>query len=427
MREQVIDKSGNEAVAQGAASSTSKPKPGASQRLGILDDFRGVGVMIIFLGHCLVSLPSYLQDAFDRPWQFAWSAFAGQVDPQKVIAFVTFFPFHLAWAALPTFFVVSGFCIRLTFCPPNREASRADLITYYIRRFFRIYPPYIVALLFFALIFPWSRIPLNKLTYWGQFVTHLFFCHNVSELSVCAINSSYWTLAIEVQLYALFPLLFFYVRRNSYARALVWLACIELALRIVASLCCELQGTFTSVYLRANPFYYCFSWAVGAALADAYMSGKPLPFSKVHWGIWAGIGLLTSQYPTHSFSWPFFALATANYLSRHLSRESVEEKKTFLARYIRRTGLYSYSIYLVHTPILLMLVPLVEAHVPGMDKNPYLIFGVGAVTWLLFFPLGALMYHLVEKPGIDLGKRVMQSWKKRRASQPALVNQGATS
>jgi peptidoglycan/LPS O-acetylase OafA/YrhL len=64
--------------------------------------------------------------------------------------------------------------------------------------------------------------------------------------------------------------------------------------------------------------------------------------------------------------------------------------------------------------------------VPGMDKNPYLIFGVGVVTWLLFFPLGALMYHLVEKPGIDFGKKVMQSWR-RRISQAALLNQGATS
>jgi peptidoglycan/LPS O-acetylase OafA/YrhL len=425
MREQVIDKSGNDA-AQGAASSTSKPKPGgATHRLGILDDFRGVGVMCVFLGHCLVSLPVNLQALFDRPWQFAWSALSGKVDPQTLIAFIVFFPFHLAWAALPTFFVVSGFCIQLTFCQTSRQPSRTDLVAYYIRRIFRIYPPYLVGLLFFAFVFPWSRLPFDKLTYWGQFVTHLFMCHNVSELSVCAINSSYWTLAIEVQLYMLFPLLFFYVRRTSWTRALVWLAGIELALRIMASFGFELQGQFTSVYLRANPFYYCFSWVVGAALADAYMSGKPLPFSKVHWMVWAVIGLLTSQYPTHSFSWPFFALATGSYLSRHLSRESVEEKKSLLGRYVRATGLYSYSIYLIHTPILLTVVKLCEDHVPGMDRNPYLIFGVGAATWIFFFPLGALMYHWVEKPGIDLGKKVMR-WYRDRRSQVALLNQGAT-
>jgi peptidoglycan/LPS O-acetylase OafA/YrhL len=423
MREQIIDKSGMEAAAQseGGASRSPSSKDAQAKRLGILDDCRGFAIILVFLCHCSSSLPANLQSAFDRPWGFVWSALTGKVDPQTVIAFLAFFPFHLGWTALPIFFVVSGFCIHLTYCQPARPGFRA----FYIRRFFRIYPPYLFGLLFFAVIFPWTRLPFNKLTHWGQFVTHLLMCHNVSELSVCAINTSYWTLAVEVQLYLLFPLLMLYVRRSSYGRALLLLAILEVALRAVSSFAFDIPGHFAPAFLRASPFFYCFSWATGAALADAYLTGKPLPFSKVHPLIWLVLGVLTSSYPTTAYSFPFFALATVSFLSRRLGREVTKERQSMLGRYLRATGIYSYSIYLIHTPILLGLIQWCEARIPGLDKNPFLIFGIGAITWPAFFLMGALMYHWVEKPSIALGKKLLRSWSKRTESRVVFANQAA--
>jgi peptidoglycan/LPS O-acetylase OafA/YrhL len=390
--------------------------------LGILDDCRGVAIILVFLCHCSSNLPANLLSAFDRPWGVAWSAFSGKIDLQNLIAFIAFFPFHLGWSALPIFFVVSGFCIHLTYCQPSRPDFRA----FYIRRFFRIYPPYLLALFFFAIVFPWSRLPFNKLTYWGQFVTHLLMCHNLSELSVCAINPSYWTLAVEVQLYLLFPILLLYVRRSSYGRALLLLAILELSLRAFSNFVFEIPGQFSPALLRASPFFYCFSWATGAAIADAYLTRQPLPFSRVHPLIWLLAGVLTSSYPTSAFSFPFFALATASFLSRRLSKDPAEQRNSLLGRYIRRTGIYSYSIYLIHTPILAAVLILSEAHFRGMEKNPFLIFAVGASTWLLAFPLGALMYYWVEKPSISLGKRVLRAWSQRSTRQLTLANEAAS-
>ncbi len=67
----------------------------------------------------------------------------GRLDLQTIIAFIVLFPAHLGWVALPIFFVVSGFCIHLTYC----AFSQPSLKAFYIRRFFRIYPAYLLALL----------------------------------------------------------------------------------------------------------------------------------------------------------------------------------------------------------------------------------------------------------------------------------------
>ena len=423
MREQINDKPGKEAAAQseGGARRSSSSREAEAKRLGILDDCRGFAIILVFLAHCAANLPSNLLSAFERPWQFGWSAICGKVDPQTVVAFIAFFPLHLGWVALPIFFVVSGFCIHLTYCQP----ARPDFKAFYIRRFFRIYPPYLLALLFFAIIFPWTRLPFNKLTYWGQLVTHLLMCHNVSELSVCAINTSYWTLAVEVQLYALFPLLMLYVRRSSYGRALLLLAILEIAQRAISNFGFEVPGQFTPVLLRASPFFYCFSWATGAALADAYLTGKPLPFSRIHPMVWLVLGVLTSSYPTTAFSFPFFALATVSFLSRRLGREMTEERHSLFSRYLRATGIYSYSIYLIHTPILIAVIPLCEARIPGMNKNPFLIFGIGISLWPVAFALGALMYYWVEKPSIAFGKKFLRLLPKPMERPVVYANQGA--
>ena len=423
MREEIIDKSSREAISrpEGGATKSSSSKETEVKRLGILDDCRGFAIILVFFAHCAASLPANLLSAFERPWGFAWSAATGKVDLQTVIAFITFFPMHLGWVALPIFFVVSGFCIHLTYS----QSTRPDFRAFYVRRFFRIYPPYLIPLLFFAFICPWTRLPLNKLTYWGQLGTHLLMCHNVSELSVCAINTSYWTLAVEVQLYLLFPLLMLYVRRFSYGRALLLLAILELCLRAFSNFVYDIPGGFAPAFIRASPFFYCFSWTTGAALAEAYLTRKPLPFAKVHPLIWIMIGVLTCGYPTTAYSFPFFALATVSFLSRRFSRVSTEERHSLLGRYLRATGTYSYSIYLVHTPIVMGIVRECEARIPGMDKNPFLIGAIGLSTWPLVFALGALMYYWVEKPSIVLGKKLLRSWSKRTAPSAILANEGA--
>jgi peptidoglycan/LPS O-acetylase OafA/YrhL len=376
----------------------------------ILDDARGLAIILVYLRHAEVFLPPRLDHYLDNAWQFAVDVFSGKVDLPTIITFIVLLPGRLGWVALPIFYVVSGFCIHLTYC----ASSRPSLKGFYIRRFFRIYPAYLLALLVFATVFPGSSLPFTKLTHWAQLVSHIFQFHNLSDLTLYAINGSYWTIAIEVQLYLLFPLLLIFARRFSYAWLLFALLLVEVSLHSVSALFFYGPGHFSPALLRANPFFFCFSWAIGAAMADAFLSGKPLPFTKIHPLVWLVPGILTSEFPSHEFSFTLFSLGTASVIARCIAQGSPTERKSLLGRFIRTTGVYSYSLYLIHGPILIVMMELIQGWFPAIRNQPLVIFAVAVSGWIVIFPLSALMYKWVEKPGIALGKRVLRS-----RSQPA--------
>lgn len=385
---------------------TQSPAPARRNlHVPILDDARGLAIILVYLRHAEVFLPPQLDHALDHPGQFLSDVFSGKIDLQTIITFIVLFPGHLGWVALPIFFVVSGFCIHLSYF----SSSQPSLKKFYVRRFFRIYPAYLVALLIFATVFPESRLPFTKLTHWAQLGAHIFQFHNFFETSLYAINASYWTIAIEVQLYLLFPLLLIFARRFSYAWLLFALLLVEVSLHSFSALFCYAPGHFPPAWLRASPFFFIFSWAIGAGIADAFLSGKPLPFAKIHPLVWLVAGVLTSPFPSHEFSFTLFSIGTASIISRCLTQGSAVERKSFLGRFIRKTGIYSYSIYLIHGPILIVLMELIEAVFPGIRNYPFLVFGTALSAWVVIFPLSALMYRWVETPGIALGKRVLRS------------------
>jgi peptidoglycan/LPS O-acetylase OafA/YrhL len=412
---------GNPAV-ESSKTANAPVSGGRSLHLPILDDCRGVAIILVILRHCSALLPPEILSDFDHPWQFLANAFSGKVDLQTVIAFVLFYPAHLGWVALPIFFVVSGFCIHLSYTQTKRPSIQA----FYIRRFFRIYPAYLLGVFFFAFLFPVTRLPFTKLAYWFQFGAHLFQVHNWFALSLYAINGSYWTIAIEVQLYLLFPIFLFYARRFSYGWLLVILAALELSEHSVSALFCYGHGGFPPPWLMASPFFFCFSWAIGAAMADAYLKGESFPLAKIHPIFWLIPGVLTGSNRAYEFSFTFFALTTAGIIWRYLDNGAAQERKSLLGRFVRVTGYYSYSIYLIHSPIMLGAANVYEAVFPGIEKNPFLIYLAGASSWLIFFPISMLMYYWVEKPGIALGKRVLKMWSSSGRNQVSTQPVSAT-
>ena len=133
-------------------------------------------------------------------------------------------PFWAAWlsygrAAVAIFIVLSGFSLGLG---PARSGWRfRSMGTYAHRRAWRILPPYWAAL-GFSLVLTWYVVaqphlqaPNGKsVVVYGLLVQDVF--------AVGSPNRSFWSIAIEAQLYVLLPLLLLVVRRVS-ARAMVGL------------------------------------------------------------------------------------------------------------------------------------------------------------------------------------------------------------
>jgi len=104
------------------------------------------------------------------------------------------------------FFVISGFCIHLQWvrsrvAPGTRPLGFAE---FWKRRIRRLYPPYLVTLLFYI----WLRhhtgeLPMTALSAW-KIVLHAFMLQNLDTRALSAMNNVYWTLAVEEQLYLLY-------------------------------------------------------------------------------------------------------------------------------------------------------------------------------------------------------------------------------
>jgi peptidoglycan/LPS O-acetylase OafA/YrhL len=382
-------------------------KDRAHQHLAFLDQFRGVAIILVLFCHSTLNFPGVLNDGLYDPVKFLGQMLAGKINLPILFEFLFFYPCrHCGWLAVAAFFVISGFCIHMSYS----QSAKPDLTAFYIRRFFRIYPPYVLTLLAFGFLFPYSQILFSRWSDWVRLLAHLLLIHNLS-FNLGAVSASYWTVAVETQLYLLFPILLILVRRYSFTGALWIVGIIQFSLQAITAVSFGLYH-LPPFLITASPFFYWFSWSIGAALCDAYLKGQPLPFQKVPPWVWFIAAMATSGFAAHEFCFPFFALATVSLFARILSHNAGGEPRSWFGQFLRIAGTYSYSIYLIHHPLLVAITENYKRLFPGIENHPFLMFGAGLSSALIIFPLGGLCYHFLEKPSIAFGKRLL-----RRRSQ----------
>jgi peptidoglycan/LPS O-acetylase OafA/YrhL len=119
--------------------------------------------------------------------------------------------------------------------------------------FFRIYPPYVLAVLLFALVVPWTRIDFS---FSGavQLLSHLALIHNLDNRTFYGLSPAFWSIAVEVQLYLLYPILVALVSRFGWNRSLMYIAALEITLRGICSVISIYHGDGSFV-ARWRAFY----------------------------------------------------------------------------------------------------------------------------------------------------------------------------
>jgi peptidoglycan/LPS O-acetylase OafA/YrhL len=366
-----------------------------------LDHFRGIAIIAVLLVHTLSTV--YVYDAL--PWR-GWFR-----DFSVPVSYLCFLPFSFGAAGVAIFFVVSGFCIHMSF---QQQGQRWG--SFFIRRIFRIYPAYLAALIFsILLIMGYSRLSVHSHDFWLELLTHLFLIHNYDPSTFYGINASFWSLAIEAQLYLLYPALLVLVAKLGWHRTMVILAGCELLIRGMDGLIQTVGATNTvggqiSWFLTCSPLGYWFSWSLGAFIADAFLKNQPLPFIKTSPIWWLALAIISYFVkPLDSFRFLLFAVLTAVVASKLLSGARPKIKApAFSLDILRNIGLWSYSIYLLHQPLLLMYSNETVWFVPGKYRSDPIAFLLISATWLVVIPFSILWYKLFELPGIALGKRFIQ-------------------
>ncbi len=383
------------------------------EHLPFLDYFRGVAILSVFFYHSF--------SATFGPAAFQWNGLFHGCPVSGSLLVCS--PGMLGWIGVPIFFTISGFCIHLSH---QRSRSKSYRV-FFLRRFFRIYPPYFLALLFFALLYPGTRLGFGLgsrqfallQTSLEDFISHLFLLHNLFARFDRTTNGSFWSIAVEVQLYALYPLLLWLAGRLGWTRTLWLTALVELGLRA-----CQGFATFYAPsyelpqLVRGTPPYFWFEWTMGAALAEAWLTGKELPF-RSSWGcLWPV--LLVGFYfyrPLVPFCYTLAALSSIYLMSWCLGRSTHAAPLTVWFKYplehLRWAGIVSYSAYLLHQPLvntIPRMVAFVFRHHPIPDL---LMIACCFSAWLPIFGLSYLVYHYIEQPSIALGK-----WMVNRTRRP---------
>ncbi|HMO18065.1 MAG TPA: acyltransferase [Oligoflexia bacterium] len=134
------------------------------------------------------------------------------------------------------FFLISATVLGISLFSKLKSFDFSDALSFYKKRFWRIYPLFFVALVLYS-AFNWS--------YHGKyFWSNLFLVNNLIEGQISIIPVG-WSLLVEVQYYALLPLLFLVLKKIKYKFQII------LTLIALSFMCCALRlMQYPELYMR---------------------------------------------------------------------------------------------------------------------------------------------------------------------------------
>lgn len=366
--------------------------------LGFIDGIRGMAILAVFLFHSF-------RVAFGSD-QLEWNGLFR--DFSQPTTFLILFPLTYGFAGVPVFFVVSGFCIHLS----HSRNMESGWIAFAIRRFFRIYPSYLFALLLFFFVWPWGSLGLSGMERTGQLLTHIFAVHNFNESTLFGINPSFWSIAVEIQLYALYPLLLLFANQVGWKGALITVWSIEFCIRLYSSIITSVSGNSIPVFIEFSPFSFWFSWALGAFLCECHLKNTTSRLFRVRPDLLFIACILFPLFrPTASFTFPAFALLAAVAVERLLKntwRFSINRVLEKTWSHLCFLGVVSYSFYLIHQPIVgLASRMLRKLYHENMDQPLCRFFLCVALYPVIVF-LSFSMFRRIERPFVRFGGACMK-------------------
>jgi peptidoglycan/LPS O-acetylase OafA/YrhL len=324
------------------------------------------------------------------------------------------------------FFVLSGFLITKLALEERDRRGGLSLGAFFTRRAFRILPPLVVMLVtFLALSATW----LDDIG--RDMRTEIAFAAVAAGNLVPVINGPVdepvlahtWSLGVEEQFYFLWPLVLVAVWRIR--RSLVAL---ERTLLIGAALAFllgrgVLHGIVGYEHWASLPYMNSDGLMAGAALAVRYHRGAPLlPAVSDRWARrlpWAALGvlgadvLLAGRYiEADGFLIRMLVVRACWYVvMASVVDRGFDPLGALRSWPVGALGRISYSVYLWHAPVFLVLT---TARFPEV-RLPILV----ALRLVVGIGLGIVSYHVVERPMLRLGRRIVANrWGARTAPAP---------
>jgi peptidoglycan/LPS O-acetylase OafA/YrhL len=301
-------------------------------------------------------------------------------------------------AAVAVFIVLSGYSLSLGLARSAHNRLEGGARNYLVRRARRILPPYYACLLLSWLLIvatpgiPWAGATPAFDT--GVVVSHLLLVHHLSLDWIWKINAPLWSIGTEWTIYFFLPGLLLPAFRRA---GLLGAVTAGFVVGLAPGFLLPPKWSFW----WAAPWYLgLFALGMAAALVqerDTYARAK----KEAPWGVlallsWGGFVLRLQQV-----TWPewsqeaLIGVGTASLLVWIAGRPDHGLSRMLGSLPMRGLGRFSYSLYLVHYP----LVELVCFGILGTDLDPVVRWCLALTLSLLVSIVAAYAFFLVfERP-----------------------------
>lgn len=390
----------------GTPSAGLAPVPRPRLHLTYLDGLRGLAAFYVLLHHLYMKV---LIDAGVAPIGFPLAAF-GEL-------------------AVDVFIVLSGYCLMLPIVRSASAEISGGAWTFFKRRAWRILPPYFAALsISMGMLWVSHRLSLHHgmLTTTkvsglslGPILSHLLLVHNLKPAWAFQIDGSLWSVATEWQIYFFLPALLLPLWKR-------W--------GPVPMLACAWGLGLLPWFLHLGLAESARTWLLGLFALGMAAAGINFPRQPQEWVRrvpWGGITLcltffllviVTLRWETVAVAkpWPvdlLMGLLTATLLIHCTSFRAHQEARAvplvlrlLESRFMVGLGAFSYSLYLIHGPILAVLIALTRHRLDANQLTLFMLVVGVPVTCAVSF----LFYLLFERPVLHI--RAVQSRRQREVT-----------
>jgi peptidoglycan/LPS O-acetylase OafA/YrhL len=337
-----------------------------------IDGFRFVAIASVFFYHVAHDIP-VIGDNFGQP--------------NAQLRFLM----NVGRYGVELFFVISGFVLALPFVRARLAGGKpVSLKAYYLRRLTRLEPPYIVLMIvhFFLLIATGMGTARDL---WPHLLAGFVYQHNVIYGGMNPVQGATWSLEVEVQFYLLTPILSgIFLLKNRYLRRL---SLLSLSVAMGASRYLIMDWRYFACVLgHLHEFF------AGYLLADLYVvDWKERPTDSRGWDI-VSIVCWIAIWPMVAWEQYFYAfLPLVVLLAYWGSIRGPWCRRIFGNPWIVVTGGMCYTIYLIHSAIIVQIGRLGMRLIPAMQYNRAFLLW----SFLLTPPtlvLSAAVFMLLERP-----------------------------
>lgn len=305
------------------------------------------------------------------------------------------------------FFVLSGFVLNLSITGRGENFSYSSFA---IKRFFRIYIPYLIVMAAVWEIFrhvaqvvpsvpaEWQEWSEPKT--WQTMLGMLFMGGFVGD---DLLNSVVWTLFVEMQIALVFPLMVWVMRKYHVWALLGFLVVSHFASKAFVAIdgnipFFEAKSVIGRVLLTT---YYAQFFAVGIFVAQ-HMTTIQFVVRRIPKPVHIAAIIVAALIPYKFYEDRFivsdlFYLAVATGIVVY-AISFYRAGQVLSAGILQWLGRISYSLYLVHMPLLMAMTWLFYRYLP-MDV-------IMLLTLPVIFITAEVTHRFVEVPAMDLGRRL---------------------